>query len=105
MKKYLYIFTRTDLKPSQIAVQSIHSAFELGKRYIGSHPSIVLLNMRNSKDLEKLEHFLKEKNIDFESFYEPYYKSLTSISVLPINEHQREIFKDFNLIKDNNFRG
>ena len=104
-KKWLYIFTRKDLSPSQIAVQSIHSAFEMGRHYNnGDHPSVVLIKVKNERELVKINFFLKENSFNFKSFNEPYYQnSLTSICLEPIEEDKRSIFKKFQLMNDLDF--
>jgi len=105
-KKWLYVFTRKDLSASQIAVQSIHSAYEMGRFFKEGerHPSVVLIKLKNEKELLKLENYLKKIDLNFKSFVEPYYNhSLTSISVEPISSEQRHLFKKYQLMKDSDF--
>lgn len=106
MKKYLYVFTRKDLTASQIAVQSIHSAFEMGREYSShlKHPSVVLIRMKNEKDLLNAEQYLKGQGLDYRAFIEPFYNhSLTSLSVSPVSNENRHLFKKFQLMKDTDF--
>lgn len=107
-KKWLYVFTRKDLTPSQIAVQSIHSSFEMGRHYCPSqeHPSVVLIKLKNEDELIKLENFLINNELKFKSFKEPYYgNKITSISLEPIHEEARQLFKKFKLMRDSDFKG
>jgi hypothetical protein len=107
-KKWLYVFTRKDLTPSQIAVQSIHSAFEMGRHFANDeeHPSVVLIKLKNENELKKVKLFLSDRNLCFKEFIEPYYKNtITSICVEPITQDFREVFKKFQLMRDKDFRG
>ena len=104
-KTYIYVFTRKDLSASQIAVQSIHSAFELGREWEGIHPSIVLLKVKNSNELNKVGDFLKQHDLIFKSFKEPYYdNTITSITVGPISEENKILFKKFKLLRNHDFK-
>jgi hypothetical protein len=107
-KKWMYIFVRKDLSSAQIAVQSIHSAFEMGREYDPSltHPSVVLIKVNNEQELSDVEEYLKFLKINFKKFHEPYYEnSLTSICVQPIDNENRSLFKKFKLIQDQDFYG
>ena len=106
-KKYLYVITRKDLTPSQIAVQSIHAAFEMGRNFClkENHPSVVLIKAANEDELYKVKHFLSNSGLNFKTFIEPYYNnSLTSIAVEPVCEDQRTIFKKFKLFRNKDFQ-
>lgn len=105
-KKWLYIITRKDLSPSQIAVQSIHAAFELGRHSSPNetHPSVVLMKVKNELELIGLKDYLNCVGLNFKEFVEPFYNnSITSISVEPITMEQRTIFKRLKLMRDSDF--
>ena len=108
MKKYLYMFVREDLRPSQITVQSIHSAFELGKnieKQNTEHPSVVLLKAKDEIELNIMMEKIVSLGLKITSFKEPYYNnSLTSFCVEPINESQRGLFKKYKLLRDHDFK-
>lgn len=105
-KKFLYVITRKDLTPCQIAVQSIHAAYEVG-RYSCSkeyHPSVVFLKAKNEEELHEIKSFLNIVSLDFKEFIEPYYNnSLTAIALSPIDENQRDSLRQFKLFRNEDF--
>jgi len=105
-KKYLYIFTRKDLSPSQIAVQSIHSAYEMGRNSCSKeqHPSVVLLEAKNEERLNMCKEYIESLGLTYKEFREPYYgNSLTSIAVEPITDEDRQMFEKFRLLSNKSF--
>lgn len=105
-KKYLYIFTRKDLTPSQIAVQSIHAAFEMGRilNREEEHPSVVLLRAKNEEELTLHLGYIKAMGFVTVEFIEPHYhNSLTSFAIEPINEEERSVLKRFKLMQNTDF--
>ena len=106
-KQYLYIITRKDLSASQVAVQSIHSAFEMGRFFCPdkTHPSVVLIKTENEQELEAVSKYLENANLNYKSFREPYYgNSLTSIALEPIGEDKRPLLKKFKLFRNKDFQ-
>lgn len=106
MSNYLYIFTRKDLSASQITVQSIHSAFEIGRHSsrMASHPRVVLIRAKNEEELRKQLSYIKSIGFPVKEFIEPYYNnSLTSFSVYIDNANQRSFFKKFKLMRNEDF--
>tara|TARA_Y100000034_G_C6909981_1_gene423993 strand:+ start:9061 stop:9393 length:333 start_codon:yes stop_codon:yes gene_type:complete len=103
MKRYLYVFVRNDLRPSQKIVQSIHATYEVGKTIEDDedHPSVVLLKAKNEEQLINYREKVKDLGFRIKSFNEPYYDdSLTSFCVEPISEEERKYFKSFKLLND-----
>lgn len=106
-KKYLYVFTRKNLDPSQIAVQSIHSAFEMGRHFCKSevHPSVVLIKAKDEMELEEYLNYIKSQSLNYKEFREPYYdNSLTSFTLEPITQDKRELLKRFKLFRNKDFK-
>jgi hypothetical protein len=103
-KKYLYIFTNKNLTASQIAVQSIHSAFELARTMtIENHPSVVLLRAKNQEELLKQKEFIESCGLKTKLFFEPFYNEFTSFAVEPVSEEEKYLFKKFKLIQNTDF--
>jgi hypothetical protein len=104
-KKYLYIFTNKNLTASQIAVQSIHSAFELAiTNKIESHPSVVLLRAKDEEELLKQKELIESFGLKTTIFFEPFYNQYTSFAVEPISEDLKYLFKKFRLIQNTDFK-
>ena len=91
MNNFLYVFVRKDLRPSQVVVQSIHSAFDLGlKTEGGNSPSVVLIGAKDEQELKKQLDFVGHTGLPFKEFIEPYYNnSLTSFAVGPVSSDQQ----------------
>ena len=105
-KKFLYVFTRKDLTPCQIAVQSIHVAYEVGRHSClkESHPSVVFLKAKNEEELNDIKDFLGLTSLKFKEFIEPYYNdSLTAIALAPIEDDQRDLLRRFKLFRNEDF--
>ena len=97
MKQYVYIFTRKDLSPEQIAVQSAHVTLQLGFAAgidkMAMDPTdtyFSLCGVRNLRGLNGIEIILKKFDIPYEVFFEPDLNGgeNTSIATYPIDEDQ-----------------
>lgn len=82
-------------------MQSCHATLEAGLKdnnHYAETSSIVLIQVKNQKELlESLEH-TQSLGIKCASFYEPYEDTgYTSFSTLPLREDQRINFKKYNL--------
>jgi len=109
MKRYLYTFTRQDIRPEQQLVQTAHIAFKLGDK-CGRDTSkysdpddtyFVCVGVRNLDALLAVEKILYKFNFNFEVFYEPDIgnSEMTAIAVYPIDEDKKDILLAFNLLK------
>ncbi len=101
---YVYIFVRKDLPTKeQITVQSCHAAIETSRHYIDSeieHPSLVILQLANEKDLEDITLYLSNNGIKCKGFYEEFYNnSLTAIATEMISGKKRSLMRQFELLK------
>lgn len=111
MKKYVYIFTRQDMSPEQIAVQSAHATFKLGTQMGSlsqktssdySNPDetyFTLVGVRNEEALAAVAMILEEFDFVYEKFFEPDLPGVTSIAVYPVDEDKRGPLMAFNLMK------
>jgi hypothetical protein len=100
--KRAYIFTRDDLSNSQKMVQSCHSILEMSRNYteIKDHPSIIICKANDLNHLNEIKNYLNENKIKNYSFYENDLNGeLTSISTIPLEYSQKDIFNQFKLIK------
>ena len=106
MKKYVYIFTRQDLSPEQIVVQSSHVTMKMGY-YLGKSPKsedpdtthFVLVGVRNEEALLAVVEILTSFNYQYEVFIESDEIGVTSVSTYPIDEDKKGILQAFNLMK------
>lgn len=100
-KYWAYVFLRTDLPISQQAIQAAHAALELGIKYGPSpdgHPSLVFLETKSSAELHEALLTMASRGIQTFQFHEPYQDwGLTAFACEPIPEHNRRLFKDFQL--------
>lgn len=104
---HLYIFVRKDLSPAQIAVQASHAAIESARSCIPvdmTHPSIVLLGIRNLQELNRALIKIQSLGIKTYPFYEEDRDNeLTAFATEPISEQQRSLFRRFNCLNDSSF--
>ena len=101
----MYIFVRTDLTPSQIAVQSSHAAIEAANTFdlktLEDHPYLVLLAVKNEAELHRVTKHLVEHGVRFVHFYENDLDGqLTAIASEPILGDRRRIFRKFQCLKN-----
>lgn len=104
---HLYIFVRRDLAPAQIVVQAAHAAIESARVHVPSgmeHPSIVLIGIRDQRELERALHRTKSSGIQVCPFYEADRDDeLTAFATQPVFEHQRSFFRRYNCLTDSGF--
>jgi Peptidyl-tRNA hydrolase PTH2 len=100
---HLYLFVRKDLTKEQITVQSCHAAIEASRYYVTQddiHPSLVILQVDNEEELEKITLLLSENGIKCKGFYEEFYgHSLTAIGTEMIGQEKRKALRGFPLLK------
>lgn len=100
-ENYAYIFVREDLSPAQRIVQSAHAVFE-AVPLNNSHPSLVVLAVKNESKLRKVMSYLIEQNIRFSSFCEPMTPlnaSVTAICTEPLIGERRGLLRKYQLLK------
>lgn len=103
-KPYIYVFVRKDLPLEQIIVQTNHSVYESGLKFKNPHndetlTSIIVIAVKDKIALEKA--YQKFNNIlELARFEEPDWDyGLTSFATRPVFEHERHIFKNYQLFK------
>lgn len=98
---YLYVFVRLDLpSKAQIAVQAIHAAVELGRKYDGleraeDHPHLVLIGVKDARRMRKLiREDLEGSDLAWAGWREPdLHNHVTSVAVGPLTSlEDRERF-------------
>lgn len=103
-KTHIYVFIRKDIPLSWQIVQSNHATFELGlklSRKYAVPPSIVLIQIRDEKELLKAYEKILSHNIHCEMFHEPYQQTgATSFATEPITQNQRSLFSKYQLWKN-----
>lgn len=103
-KTHIYVFIRKDIPLSWQIVQSNHATFELGlklSRKYAQPPSIVLIQIKDEKELLKAYEKIGNHGIHCEMFHEPYQQTgATSFATEPIFQHQRSLFSKFQLWKN-----
>lgn len=103
MKKYIYVFVRNDLSPSQICVQSTHSCIEVARNYLDKdedHPNVVVFGIKNENKLKSIADNLLQEGIRFQQFLEPDIgNQLTSIATEPLCGEDRKLFSKYCLLK------
>ena len=100
-ENYAYIFVREDLSPAQRIVQSAHAVFE-AVPLNNSHPSLVVLAVKNESKRRKVMSYLIEQNIRFSSFCEPMAPlnaSVTAICTEPLSGERRALLRKYQLLK------
>lgn len=100
---YSYIFVRKDIPKSHIVVQSAHAMFEQ-VRYAkpDMHPSIIVLEVGDEKDLKDVAQHLVNKDIAFKMFREPmppYENSITAIATESLDLRRKKMLKNYNLLR------
>lgn len=93
----LIIITRSDLEPGAQAVQSSHSAIqfiydhpEIAKQWYNVSNYLVLLSVKNQKELLDLVDIFNQRGIHISKFYEPDLgDELTSIAIEPTSRARR----------------
>ena len=93
----LIIITRSDLEPGAQAVQSSHSAIqfiydhpEIAKQWYNVSNYLVLLSVKNQKELLDLVDIFNQRGIHISKFYEPDLgNELTSIAIEPTSRARR----------------
>lgn len=101
---YVYVFTREDLSPAQIAVQSCHASIEAAAAFklsqLPEHPSVIILGIKNESKLDNIQATLAENGIRHVTFREPDLDcQITSIATEPMFGDQRQFFRKFQLIR------
>ena len=98
--KYVYTFVRRDLPIQDQLVQACHSAMEAGSNFPtpGQISNLVLLDVKNKKELYSVSEYLSENGIDYYMFYEPdngY--DHTSITTEPLGVERKGLMSRFSL--------
>jgi hypothetical protein len=103
-KTHIYVFIRKDIPLSWQIVQSNHATFELGlklSRKYAQPPSIVLIQIKDEKELLKAYEKIGSLGIHCEMFHEPYKQTgATSFATEPIFQNQRSLFSKYQLWKN-----
>lgn len=101
-KHYLYTISRKDIPIAQQAIQAGHAAIEYAYEHgrpPDGHPSYIHLSVKKKEDLESLIEYLKENDIKFSFFEEPYMNwGLTAIACC-LPESKKHILKHLPLWK------
>lgn len=99
--QYTYLFVRSDLSPQQQIIQAAHAihGMEIASRTTKWPSSIVLIEAKNLGELEEIEMFLQEKQIQFYTFYESFFKEKTATATFPLQGEQRRCLANFPLYR------
>lgn len=100
MKNYMYVLVRSDLSKPQQAVQSAHAAIESTKQwpYRTDHPHLVILSVKDQKELEKVLATAEEHGIMMAQFHETDV-GMTAVASRPVYlESERKVFRKYNLL-------
>lgn len=104
---HIYLFVRRDLPPAQIAVQAAHAAMESAREFLPvgmEHPNLVLLGIRDQRELERALRRTQSSGFKVVPFYEADRDDeLTAFATQPIFEHQRSFFRRYNCLTDSGF--
>jgi hypothetical protein len=92
----LYVITRKDLTPGQMACQGMHAAIdfifefpEIAKEWHSISNHICFLQVTNEMDLKRFLETVKKNNLKFKLFYEPALEmQLTAVCLEPTDEAQ-----------------
>lgn len=102
-KKRVYVVVRTDIEISHQMVQANHASFEAGLNYnqkLEISPSLVVLKVKNKKELEKAYEFIKKENINLTKFIENRCDyGFTAFASEPVTMEQRKFFRKYQLWK------
>lgn len=100
-ESYLYVIVRKDIPDAHKVVQSGHAIFEQAKLK-DKHPSFVVLGAHDEDDLKNTMKYLLDSGVQFSIFREsmnPYNGAITAIATEPLVGIQREVLKQFQLLK------
>lgn len=101
--KYVYVFVRRDIPLQHQMAQACHGALEAGKAFPQDRnhtDSIIVIGVKNQKELLKSHKYLEEHGIKTIMFWEPSWDyGETSFGTNPIAEENRHIFRRFQLWK------
>ena len=90
------------MSDAQIAVQSCHACIEAAHSFkvadLPQHPNVIILQVKNEEKLYRVQDYLSQREIRFESFIEPDIgDQITAIATEPISGDSRQFFKRFQL--------
>jgi len=97
----MYVFVRQDLSGPQQAVQAAHAAIESTKRwpYIGDHPHMVLIGVKNEEKLKAAIDKAKKAGIIVADFHEEGV-GMTAFATRPIiSDEDRSVFRKYQLLR------
>lgn len=84
-------------------VQANHASFEAGLKYnqaLVAPSSLIVLKVKNKKELEKAYEIISKENIELTKFIEPSWNyGFTAFASEPISMEQRKIFGKYQLWK------
>ncbi len=97
------MFVRRDIPITHQMVQAAHGALEAGKAFpvVTAEPSsLLVIGVKDVKELEKAREYLTGHGIESEIFFEPSWDyGHTSFGTEPVFESQRHLLKRFQLWK------
>ena len=104
LKPYVYAFIRKDLPMAVQIVQTAHACQESGARFgCPDHCHMVLIGVKNERELEKAAMHLEINDIDYHMFYEsdPVDQPLgnTAICTAPICGDKRSCLRRWQLYR------
>ena len=104
-KEYIYVLLRKDLPNSQRVVQCSHAVFEVAQAHkLAQHPSMVVLGIRDEKNLLKEASRVKDLGLKPFAFTEPLFNNeTTAVAFLVSTEEERSVFKKYQLLNDESF--
>ncbi len=99
MKRYMYVFLRTDIPFVNQIVQAGHACTLAGRDFqIPDDTNLVLLEVENESKLVNAARWLEKNKINYRMFYEPDFPvGNTAIATGPICESLKPLFRGFKL--------
>ena len=98
------MIVRTNLTPSQIAVQAVHAALSVARQNPIPEPEfVVLCAVHSEQQLLRWAYKLEQAGIVFCAFREPdLAASMTAIATEPVSGDRRRFFRSLQLFKESN---
>ena len=97
---HIYCLVRKDIPIADQLVQAGHACLESGFTFKkpDEHPNMVLLELKDSKDLLRAKEFLEYKGIRYVEFFEPDNNlGLTALCTEPMERNGKGLFKFWKL--------
>ncbi len=98
----MYVLVRKDLPSAVQSVQASHSAIESATHSLTKnqeHPHLVLLSVKNEKELLKAIDRIESLGVKFFTFYDSDFNEYTATASELVRGEKRKVFKKYQLLK------